>query len=38
LVSVDRKSIKTVKEGNYREVFQAKRRLEKEEFSWSEKL
>ena len=38
LVSVDKNSIKAVKEGNYREVYQAKKKLEKEGFSWSEKL
>ena len=37
LVFVDRNSIKAVKEGNYREVFQARKKLEKEGFSWSEK-
>ena len=36
LVSVDKNSIKAVKEGNYREVYQARKRLEKKGFSWSE--
>lgn len=36
LVFVDRNSIKAVKEGNYREVYQARKQLEKEGFSWSE--
>ena len=35
-ISVDAKSIKAVKEGNYREVYQARKQLEKEGFSWSE--
>jgi len=35
LVSVDRNSIKAVREGNYREVYQARKKLEKEGFSWS---
>ena len=34
-VSVDINSIKAVKEGNYREVYQARKKLEKEGFSWS---
>ncbi|GAG32468.1 unnamed protein product, partial [marine sediment metagenome] len=34
-ISVDEKSIKAIKEGNYREIYQAKKRLEKEGFSWS---
>ena len=38
LVFVDGNSIKAVKEDNYRKVYQARRRLEKEGFSWSEKL
>jgi len=37
MVSVDRNSIKAVKGGNHREVYQAREKLEKEEFSWSEK-
>ena len=37
LVSVDLKSIKAIKEGNYHEIYQARKRLEKEGFSWSEK-
>jgi len=36
-ISVDTKSIKAVKEGNNREIYQARKRLEKEGFSWSEK-
>jgi len=36
LVFVDKNSIKAVKEGNYREVYQARKQLEKEGFSWSE--
>jgi hypothetical protein len=36
-ISVDTKSIKAVKEGDYHEIYQAKKRLEKEGFSWSEK-
>jgi hypothetical protein len=36
LISVDRNSIKAVKEGNHREVYQARKKLEKEGFSWSE--
>jgi len=35
LVSVDKNSIKAVKEGNSREVYQARKKLEKEGFSWS---
>jgi len=35
LVFVDRNSIKAVKEGNYREVYQARTKLEKEGFNWS---
>jgi len=38
LVFVDSNSIKAVKEGNYREIYQARKKLEKEVFSWSEKL
>jgi hypothetical protein len=34
-ISVDAKSIKAIKEGIYREIFQAKKKLEKEGFSWS---
>ena len=34
-VSVDSNSIKAIKEGNYREIYQAKKKLEKEGFSWS---
>jgi len=34
-ISVDTKSIKAVKEGNNREIYQARKRLEKEGFSWS---
>jgi len=35
LFSVDRNSIKAVKEGNYWEVYQARKKLEKEGFSWA---
>jgi len=35
LVYIDKNSIKAVKEGNYREVFQARKQLEKEGFKWS---
>ena len=38
LVFVDGNSIKAIKEDNYRKVYQARRRLEKEGFRWSEKL
>jgi len=37
LVFVDKNSIKAVKEGNHREVYQARKKLEKEGFTWSEK-
>jgi len=37
LVSVDKNSIKTIKEGNFREVYQARKKLEKEGLSWAEK-
>ena len=36
-ISVDIKSIKAAKEGHFREVYQSKKRLEKEGFSWSGK-
>ena len=36
-ISVDTKSIKAIKEGHFREIYQAKKKLEKEGFSWSEK-
>jgi len=36
-ISVDTKSIKAIKEGNNREIYQAKKKLEKEGFSWSGK-
>jgi len=36
-ISVDTKSIKAVKEGHFREIYQAQKKLEKEGFSWSEK-
>jgi len=36
-ISVDTKSIKAVKEGNNREIYQARKKLEKEGFGWSEK-
>ena len=35
-ISVDTKSIKAVKEGYFREIYQAMKKLEKEVFSWSE--
>ncbi|PKP57764.1 hypothetical protein CVT91_09890 [Candidatus Atribacteria bacterium HGW-Atribacteria-1] len=34
LVYADKNSIKAVKEGNYREVYQARKKLEKEGFTW----
>jgi len=37
LVYVDKNSIKAGKEGNNREIYQARKKLEKEGFSWSEK-
>jgi len=37
LVFVDGNSIKAIKEDNYRKVYQARKKLEKEGFSWSEK-
>jgi len=37
LVFVDRNSIKAVKEGNYHEIYQARKKLEKEGFSWLER-
>ena len=37
-ISVDTKSVKAIKEGNNREIYQAQKKLEKEGFSWSEKL
>ncbi len=36
-ISVDKNSIKAVKEGNYLKVYRAREKLEKEGFSWSEK-
>jgi len=36
-MSVDIKSIKAVKEGHFREIYQTKKKLEKEGFSWSGK-
>ncbi|MGE4412439.1 MAG: hypothetical protein AB7E45_01920 [Candidatus Caldatribacteriota bacterium] len=33
----DTKSIKAIKEGNNREIYQAMKKLEKEGFSWSGK-
>ena len=36
-ISVDTKSIKAIKEGNPRETYQARKKLEKEGFSWSGK-
>jgi len=38
LIFVDGNSIKAIKEDNYRKVYQARKQLEKEGFSWSEKL
>ncbi len=37
-ISVDTKNIKAVKEGHFRETYQAMKKLEKEGFGWSEKL
>ena len=37
LWGIEPQEIKAVKEGNYREVYQARKKLEKEGFSWSEK-
>ena len=37
-ISVDTKSIKAVKEGNNHKIYQARKKLEKEGFTWSEKL
>jgi len=36
-ISVDTKSIKAIKEGHFREIYKAKKKLEKEGFSWSGK-
>ena len=36
-VDTDTKSIKAAKEGNHRKIYQAKKKLEKEGFSWSGK-
>ena len=36
-ISVDAKSIKAIKEAHFREIYQARKKLEKEGFSWSEK-
>ncbi|GAI89257.1 unnamed protein product [marine sediment metagenome] len=36
-ISVDTKTIKAIKEGNSREIYQTRKKLEKEGFSWSEK-
>jgi len=36
-ISVDTKNIRAVKEGHFRETYQAMKKLEKEGFSWSEK-
>ena len=36
-ISVDTKSIKAVKEGHFRDIYQARKKLEKAGFSWSEK-
>jgi len=35
LVYADKNSIKAIKEGNTREIYQARKKLEKEGFSWS---
>ena len=37
-ISVGTKSIKAIKESNYRELYQARKKLEKEGFSWSEEI
>ena len=37
LIFVGENSIKAVKGGNYRELYQARKKLEKEGFIWSEK-
>jgi len=34
-IFVDKNSIKVVKEGNHREIYRARKKLEKEGFSWS---
>jgi len=34
----DKNSIKAVKESNYHKIYQARKKLEKEGFNWSEKL
>ena len=34
-ISVDTKSIKAIKESNSRGIYQARKKLEKEGFSWS---
>ncbi len=36
-ISVDTKSIKAIKESNSRGIYQARKKLEKEGFSWLEK-
>jgi len=36
-ISVDTKSIKAIKEGNYHEIYQARKKLEKEGFGWTGK-
>ena len=36
-IDTDTKSIKVVKEGNHRKIYQARKKLEKEGFSWSHK-
>jgi len=35
-ISVDTKSIKAVKEGNNHKIYQARKKLEKKGFTWSE--
>jgi len=36
-ISVGAKNIKSIKEGSYREIYQVRKKLEKEGFSWLEK-
>ena len=35
-ISVDTKSIKAVKEDHFRDIYQARKKLEKEGFGWTE--
>ena len=35
IIFVDKNSIKAAKEGNHREVYRTRKKLEKEGFSWS---